>query len=428
MPFSDWRPLAAHLKPGVIDFVPKTNFPDARKMCYIRALNGTILLIPRSRGEIRLYVPVEEGSALSSPKDLTFDAILSAARKIFAPYTLDVMSCSWWSAYRVGQRVGDNFSVMDRAFLCGDAVRTCHSAHSDSPRLTSIDTHSPKAGQGMNMGIQDAWNLGWKLRLVLEGRAPAALLSTYDSERRPVAEDFIAFDRGFLKLFSSHDDSFKSKLAQGKKFATGISICYPPSEIVKRSRDPPTQGGPPEGAHGSTFKVDLVPGKRLLDFQMVGHVDAVPTQVHRRLHAGGAFRVLIFAGDIGREARFATLSRIGAWLANPAGLGLLTRGGRRALLEPLVIHTADRASREIFDFPEVFRPFDEVGGMDYWRIFADEQSALDGHGEVYKSLELDEERGALVVVRPDGYIGAVLGLEDLESLKEYFGLFNQLAH
>ena len=108
---------------GVVDIIPKSSFPDLRKTCYIRAKTGTLMLIPRSNFEVRLYVPVEEGSALSSPRDLTFGDIIRAARKILAPYTLEVISCSWWSAYRVGQRVGNRFSVLNRGFLCGDAVR-----------------------------------------------------------------------------------------------------------------------------------------------------------------------------------------------------------------------------------------------------------------------------------------------------------------
>src|SRR6267378_444383 len=63
-----------------------------------------------------------------------------------------------------------------------------HGRHTLTIRL---DTHSPKAGQGMNTSIQDAFNLGWKLRQVLNGHASPRVLGTYESERRPVAEDLI---------------------------------------------------------------------------------------------------------------------------------------------------------------------------------------------------------------------------------------------
>ena len=91
----------------------------------MRASTGTILLVPRPNREVRMYIPVESGSVLSNPKNLTFERIMEAARKIIAPYSLEVGSCSWWSAYRVGQRVGERFSVKNRVFLVGDAVRMC---------------------------------------------------------------------------------------------------------------------------------------------------------------------------------------------------------------------------------------------------------------------------------------------------------------
>ena len=134
---------------GVVDIIPKSSFPDLRKTCYVRAKTGTLMIIPRSNFEIRLYVPVEEGGALSNPRELAFEDIIRAARKILAPYTLEVLSCSWWSAYRVGQRVGDQFSVLNRGFLAGDAVRMSSQnvPMLRQPDLRRSDTHSPKAGQ-----------------------------------------------------------------------------------------------------------------------------------------------------------------------------------------------------------------------------------------------------------------------------------------
>jgi hypothetical protein len=70
------------------------------------------------------------------------------------------------------------------AFLVGDAAHT----------------HSPAGGQGMNTGIQDAANLGWKLHHVLTGRTSEHLLDTYEAERRPVAEALIAFTAQLMGL------------------------------------------------------------------------------------------------------------------------------------------------------------------------------------------------------------------------------------
>ena len=72
-------------------------------------------------------------------------------------------------------------------FIAGDA---CH-------------THSAKAGQGMNVSMADAWNLGWKLGTVLRGTARPELLHTYSAERQVIAQELIDFDREFARMFSA---------------------------------------------------------------------------------------------------------------------------------------------------------------------------------------------------------------------------------
>ncbi|KAK3956615.1 phenol 2-monooxygenase [Pseudoneurospora amorphoporcata] len=401
---------------GVVDLIPKSNFPDLRRVCYLRASTGTILLVPRSNKEVRLYIPVESGSSLSDPKDLTFDRIISAARKIMSPYTLEVGSVSWWSAYRVGQRVGSHFSRHnERAFLVGDAVHT----------------HSPKAGQGMNTSIQDAYNLGWKLRLVLQPTRPQLnpdasrrLLATYSTERRPVAQDLISFDRGYLKLFAAPSSQFDTEFLRAMKFTTGLSIRYPPSCAVQLPRgvESPEQLGP------SLLKADLVPGKRLPDFQAVYQADGITCWIHRRLQATGSFRVIVFAGDFVTHPHLSTnLQSLGEYLSNSeTGLGFLTAGGEAAPVEVLMVHSADREKVELLGLPEVFRPWSETEGYDYWRVLADAESVHEGHGRVYERLDMDPEKGKTLVVRPDGYIGAVLDIDDLEGLGGYLQTLGML--
>lgn len=91
------------------------------------------------------------------------------------------------STYRVQQRVAPAMR-RGNVFLVGDAAHT----------------HSPAGGQGMNTGIQDAGNLGWKLHHVLTGRTGAHLLDTYDAERHPVAEELIAFTSQLMSLAMIH--------------------------------------------------------------------------------------------------------------------------------------------------------------------------------------------------------------------------------
>lgn len=119
---------------------------------------------------------------------VTLPRILDQVKKTMAPYDVEVVKVDWWgtlflalprfashadrwiAAYQIGQRVATKFAVQDsegadRVFIMGDA---CH-------------THSPKAGQGMNVSMMDAFNLGWKLAFELLGLAPkGSLLPTYE--------------------------------------------------------------------------------------------------------------------------------------------------------------------------------------------------------------------------------------------------------
>src|SRR5229473_650865 len=99
---------------------------------------------------------------------------------------LDFKECSWFSIYHIHHRAAEKFRDR-RCFLLGDAAHV----------------HSPAGGQGMNTGLQDAYNLGWKLALVVKGHADAALLDTYEAERIPVAQRLLATtDRAFMLVVS----------------------------------------------------------------------------------------------------------------------------------------------------------------------------------------------------------------------------------
>jgi 2-polyprenyl-6-methoxyphenol hydroxylase-like FAD-dependent oxidoreductase len=93
----------------------------------------------------------------------------------------------WSSNFRVSHRVADRYRD-GRVFLAGDAGHV----------------HSPAGGQGMNTGIQDAVNLAWKLAMVCGGRADAALLDTYEAERRPVAQEVVRAAHRLTTLATMH--------------------------------------------------------------------------------------------------------------------------------------------------------------------------------------------------------------------------------
>ncbi|HMH18434.1 MAG TPA: FAD-dependent monooxygenase [Burkholderiales bacterium] len=124
---------------------------------------------------------------LRGKRDLGFDDVLPSVREE-AGSGLAFQHCSWFSTYRIHHRRAERFRDR-RCFLLGDAAHV----------------HSPVGAQGMNTGLQDAYNLAWKLALVVSGRAGAALLDSYEAERIPVAQRLLATtDRAFSLIVSDH--------------------------------------------------------------------------------------------------------------------------------------------------------------------------------------------------------------------------------
>jgi len=135
-------------------------------------------------GRARLIGTVRDERA-EQAGDLKFEDVSALA---IAHMRLEVRKVNWFSTYHVHHRVTDRFRK-GRAFLLGDAAHI----------------HSPAGGQGMNTGIGDAINLAWKLAWVVSGRAPDALLDSYEAER-------IGFAR---RLVASTDRAFGLATAEG---------------------------------------------------------------------------------------------------------------------------------------------------------------------------------------------------------------------
>jgi len=125
--------------------------------------------------------------ALAGKKDVAFDDVLPYLRSEWSE-GIAVKHCSWFSTYRIHHRAAARFRDR-RCFLLGDAAHI----------------HSPVGAQGMNTGLQDSYNLGWKLALVVQGRAAAGLLDSYEEERVPVAQHLLeTTDRAFRIVVSDN--------------------------------------------------------------------------------------------------------------------------------------------------------------------------------------------------------------------------------
>jgi 2-polyprenyl-6-methoxyphenol hydroxylase-like FAD-dependent oxidoreductase len=113
-------------------------------------------------------------------KQLELDDILPSLNAIVG-HKIEITDCRWLITYKLHHRMADQFRL-NRCFLIGDAAHI----------------HSPVGGQGMNTGLQDAYNLAWKLAAVINKKADAQLLDSYAAERMPVAQNLLrTTDRAF---------------------------------------------------------------------------------------------------------------------------------------------------------------------------------------------------------------------------------------
>ncbi|KAM6505384.1 hypothetical protein FSOLCH5_014604 [Fusarium solani] len=388
-----------------------------------------MMVIPRENKYVRLYIQVtevdENGKAIDRFK-ITPQALVEAANKILSPYKLSYKHCHWWTAYRIGQRVGSSFNAHDRVFLAGDAVHT----------------HSPKAGQGMNISMHDTFNLGWKLASVAKGWAKRSLLTTYTTERRQIAKELIEFDQRFSRLFSGRPakhtmdkegidlNTFKQVFEKGNLFASGCAVDYAANLIVAKHHANGNSNG--TGAATTVDKQELAPkipiGMRIPSCKVLNQSDARPWHLQELMPSTGAWRVVVFAGDVLSPSQFSRLSALGKALSSPHSF--LHRHKPEAdqrlasFFEVLTIHSSPRGKVELLSLPDIFHPYSEEYGWDYEKVFVDDFSYHEGHGQAYASYGIDPTRGCVVVVRPDQYVSWIGELEDVDDINRFFdGIF-----
>jgi phenol 2-monooxygenase (NADPH) len=331
---------------GVMDVIPRTNFPDIRKKSLLRSKAGTLMIIPREGGSlVRYYIELPEGTIA---KQVSLEELHATARRIFSPYSMEYVDTIWWSAYSIGQRYADRFHHSYRIFLAGDA---CH-------------THSPKAGQGMNVSLHDGYNIGWKLASVLRGRAHPKILETYVLERQQVAIDLIEFDRYFANLFRSQSvsagkgltDEFEQAFTKSGKFTAGLASKYQFSLLTSDSSN-------------ESLASNISTGMRVPSAQVVRYCDSKPVQLSQALLSTGQWRILVFPGDLSQPRNRAQLNEIGAYLdsaESPIRRFTKPDADFDSLIEPVVVAYGDRYQIDLEEIPECFRPVTgkyQIAGM-----------------------------------------------------------------
>lgn len=383
---------------GVMDVLAVTDFPDIRTKCAIQSQAGQILLIPREGGHLfRMYVDL--GEADGRPEGVratSLDEIVERAQRILHPYTLDVRHTAWWSVYEVGHRLTSRFDDVPpeergtrtpRVFIAGDA---CH-------------THSAKAGQGMNVSMQDGWNIGWKLGHVLDGRAPESLLTTYSDERQVIAQDLIDFDREWSSLMAAKPEELPEPsyledfYVRTAEFPAGFLTEYPVSLAVA-------------GTQHQELATGFPVGRRFKSARVVRVCDANDLHLGHLAAADGRWRVYVFAprgaGADAAVAGFAT------WASDPSS----PLGAHPERFDLKLICPRPHPDVDITTVPDAFRPATgPFGLLDLERVFAELPRE-----SIFEQRGISPE-GAVVLVRPDQYVAAVVPLDGTGELGAFLG-------
>ena len=416
------RPLSgesANQAWGVMDVLAVTDFPDIRLKSAIHSADeGSLLIIPREGGYlVRMYIELDKLGEQERIADraITIDRLIAAAGRILRPYTLEVTEVAWWSVYEIGQRlcakfddVPDGDDRIPRVFIAGDA---CH-------------THSPKAGQGMNVSMQDGFNLGWKLAAVLAGRSTPAILRTYSAERHAVAAELIDFDRAFAAMFSATPKrageqgedgvdpaEFQRYFVQQGRFTAGVATRYAPSLISAKPRHQALARGFPVGMRFHSAPVIRV-------------ADAKPVHLGHTTPADGRWRLFLFADPRDPADTAGPLHAICAFLADPAR-GPVARGTPRdgeidSVIDVRAIVQTPHTQVAFGALPPLLRPRKgRFALIDYEKVFCPDMRA----GDIYEMRGIDRDRGCVVIVRPDQYVAHVLALDAHDEIAGFFDAF-----
>ena len=287
----------------------------------------------------------------AAKQDLTLDDILPALNEKVRKQ-LKINQCSWFTTYRLHHRMAEKFNH-GRCFLIGDAAHI----------------HSPVGGQGMNTGLQDAYNLSWKLAGVIHKKLQAGILNTYATERIPVAKN----------LLKTTDRAFKMIMSQGLLASTFKKWILP--VILNRA-----------------WKSDKW---RLEFFKRVSQTNI--NYQHSPLSLHLSLLTTIKAGDrlpymSVYDEKKQQETDLHAWCAKP-GFTLITMGP----LQELYVFSLAKWITQNYN-----------GWLNFFHLPPSVKNQ-----RVFDAFDIKENQNKAIIVRPDMYIGFINDVVDLEMMKNY---------
>ncbi|KAF2121250.1 FAD binding domain-containing protein [Lophiotrema nucula] len=368
-----------------VDGIIETDLPKPRTYCAIESpTHGNVLWAALDHGATRIgYAFTAERQ--KAYKEFNEEAAVKEAIASVKPFSLSFKQVDWWTIYVVGQRIARSFLAKDCVFLAGDA---CH-------------THSSGAAQGMNTGMHDVVNLGWKLSLVLQGLAKPDLLHTYEAERLPNVQRLINYDKDISRLMTMQlpegwtgdpnadpNEILGVVMAEAATFSSGLGIYYEPDSMLNLSQ--------------SFGLASVQPGQRAPDVPLQKPATFEVTRLQTETPNVAQFYVVLFAGDVA-----ATKPALAAFSDSVATKQWLFESG-----VPI-------SWISIFSGPGGPSAYETLGGMPFGRVFYDETHVA------HERYGVDIKKGAVLVLRPDGWVGTVLmlGAGADVALEKYFKKF-----
>ncbi|KAL4925216.1 FAD binding domain-containing protein [Aspergillus undulatus] len=433
--------MATDIYWAILDCRFKTDYPHMFGMNMLTSKHGGTIIIPREEGYTRFYVQVNEetarrlranreirrnasavGDTRIDDHGITPEEALEQLRKIIDPWTIEFASpISWFSVWRVNERVARRFSSPDlRVHLGGDAAHV----------------HSVLGAFGLNSSVYDASNLGWKLGMCIRNQAkPSVLLPTYDSERRISANRVIRASGAYLRFLcnshlplaalrglsedlESHDEVLPkldgSVQADGQfmgafyrrhgNFLMGLE--WPIIESAICPPDVPKEDRPLSLRHGVR-----APNPRVcLETNYSAYLYDKMTGVQR-------FHLLVFASDLQGPIR-ERLAIFSKTVFRSDGLFARYGGLNRINVVILTKSSPYEANRLLG--PRNGREDDLRGLREHATVLYDDRAPDD---DAHSWYGVNHARGAVVAVRPDLTVGVSVWPEDVDSLEDYFGGF-----
>lgn len=301
----------------------------------------------------------------------------------------------------------------------------------------------------MNTAFLDGQNLAWKIHAVEAGFANREILKTYEPERKEVAETLLAFDNKYAKLFSQRppaaseveaahgsgdqksfeENDFVKTFKESCEFTSGYGVAYG-ANALNWSPEHPAQS---QLVHPKGTK--LRTGRLFVNSDVTRVVDANVVHLEQEIPLNGSFRLFVLAGKpsvTGQALKdFAShLVRKGSFYSSYTRPDIKTvshheQNNPHSLFFTIcTVFAAPRNQIEISrDLPDVLARYrDHVYADDRW-----DRRVPDAKASAHAKMGLDEERGGVVVVRPDGYVGIVVSLVEgsgtVDALNQYFGSF-----